>query len=447
MKYIGVMLLLLISGSNLKAQPVTDLSSIRSLKQFSAFKDSLNGGKNTNGLYSGYAQLEQALWNGIRVNDVRLVNDDLKMEVLKNTVDGTKKMIRVLQEQYKDVLKKEEGWSGTVYSVNTPEMRIALNVEAGEDRPLSANTGSELQISFKQVYEELYPNIGKTMVTQPNGVFYFLSLDYYENNVQVYLNDICVYNGLGHFRNIHEREVNLNPFILGKEHTRLKILITPGLDEKGKPYASIQKRSFATAELRQGVFRNGVFELVEAHEVCKFKEYVTDTINDGDVRYSSYPGTYQYGGKQLSAIYDFTADVSYRTNGWNDGKDMRQDKQLKQKVTALYEKLGKIIESRDAAGLGAIMYMVGKEEAEANYNQKAAAFTDRWTQWMDMFATTNLIKIEEEFDLEISGDGKLIYAIPKNQKDMLRAIGKNTATGFTFYMYEDKNINELKFIR
>ncbi|MCH5717973.1 hypothetical protein [Niabella hibiscisoli] len=106
-------------------------------------------------------------------------------------------------------------------------MSVELNVEADEDKPLTANTAAELKISFKPVYEEPYPNIGKKITLQPNGMFYFLSLDYYENNVQVYLNDICVYNGLGRSRYVNEKEINLNPFILGKEQIKLKILITP----------------------------------------------------------------------------------------------------------------------------------------------------------------------------------------------------------------------------
>lgn len=447
MKYITVIWLLIVSGSKLQAQSPGDLSSIRSLKQLSVWIDSLSAKKNTGGVNFGYAQLDQALWNGIPVHEVRLMNDELKMEVLAKTSGGAKKMIQVLQEQYRDVIKKEESWSKTTYSVNTPETTIELNVEADEDRPVTANTGAELKISFKPVYEEPYPNIAKKTTPQPNGMFYFLSLDYYENNVQVYLNDICIYNASGRSRYINEREINLNPFILGRENVRLKVLITPGLDKNGQPYTAIQKSSYATAELRKGFFKNEVFELVETREVCKFKEYVTDTINDGEVRYSSYTGTYQYGGKQLSAVYNFMADVSYQTDGWRNGKDLRQDGNLKQKVTALYEKLGKCIEARDAAALSALMYLAGKEGAAANYNQKAAAITDRWTLWMNMFKATNIIKIEKDFDLEISGDGKLIYAIPANQKDMLRAIGKNTATGFTLYMFEDKNNNELKFIR
>ncbi|WP_162817835.1 hypothetical protein U0035_19470 [Niabella yanshanensis] len=447
MKYITVLWLLLISVFALQAQPGKDLFSIRSLKQLSVWRDSLNATHNTGDFNPGYAQLSQALWNGIPVHEVRFENNELKMEVLAKTPGGAKRMIQVVQEQYGDVVKKKEAWSGTVYSANTPEINIELSVDADKDKPLTANTGAELTMSFKPVYEEPYPNIAKKIIPQPNGMFYFLSLDYYENNVQVYLNDICIYNALGRSRHINEREINLNPFILGRENIKLKVLITPGHDEKGQPYASIQKSSFATAELRKGFFKNEVFELVEAREVCKFKEYVTDTINDGEVRYSSYTGTSQYGGRQLSAAYDFIVDVSYQTDGWANGKDLRQDKNLKQKVTALYEKLAKIIEARDAAALSAIMYGAGKEDAEANYNQKAALITDRWTQWMDMLAKTNVVKIEKDFDLEISGDGKLIYAIPRNQKDMLRAIGKNTVTGFTLYMFEDKNDDQLKFIR
>jgi len=60
---------------------------------------------------------------------------------------------------------------------------------------------------------------------------------------------------------------------------------------------------------------------------------------------------------------------------------------------------------------------------------------------------TNIIKVAPDFDLQISEDRKLIYAVPTMQSHMLRAIGKETAIGFSQYMYEDKTSNELKFIR
>lgn len=93
------------------------------------------------------------------------------------------------------------------------------------------------------------------------------------------------------------------------------------------------------------------------------------------------------------------------------------------------------------------MYAMGQEDAISYYNQKPARFTDEWTKWMDMLETTNVIKIESDFDIDISEDGKLIYARPKTQKDMLRAIGKEKVTGFTHYIYMDQNTGELKFIR
>ncbi|MCH5717972.1 hypothetical protein [Niabella hibiscisoli] len=107
MKYIAVMWLLLISGSSLQAQSVADLSGIRSLKQLSAWIDSLNAKKNTGDVNFGYAQLDQALWNGIQVHEVRLVDNELKMQVLAKNSGGAKKMIQVLQEQYRDVIKKK----------------------------------------------------------------------------------------------------------------------------------------------------------------------------------------------------------------------------------------------------------------------------------------------------------------------------------------------------
>jgi hypothetical protein len=74
-------------------------------------------------------------------------------------------------------------------------------------------------------------------------------------------------------------------------------------------------------------------------------------------------------------------------------------------------------------------------------------YTDQWEHWLDMFEYEHTLKIETDFDLSFSDDGKLVFATPNKQSDMLRAIGMKQAEGFTFYICEDNNTHQLKFIR
>jgi hypothetical protein len=158
-------------------------------------------------------------------------------------------------------------------------------------------------------------------------------------------------------------------------------------------------------------------------------------------------GTSQYGGKKLEAKTNFIADVSYNTKGWKDGNDLRNDKQLKEKIATLYQKLAVAIKNKDTATLSNLFLQMGEEQMVYEYGQTAGKLIDMWERWLMAFDNTNVLKVETDFDIEVSEDGKLICAMPNTQNHMLRAIGKKTAIGFTHFMYEDKATNELKFIR
>lgn len=438
-------LLLAFSGYT---QNLPDISAIHSLSALKNTKEQLVKDKKDNFHTSHYTLLDSALWQGILVQDVALYEQRIEMKITKGVLNGSRKAARFLQSTYKDEVTEEGSWFSRSYLVNTNAVSINLEMDIEKDDSVKSNTPSKITITYKPVYQEAYPNISAKLVKDPDGIFYFLDMTYYNNNMEVWLDGISIYNNVGKHRYMNERSINLNPFLLGKDNVNLKVLITPGMDEEGKPFSTIQKRSYAAATLKKGIFKNGDFTILEEKPFCNYNEYVTDTIKEnGDTRYSSYPGTYHYGGKQLESNYSFIAGIGYTNKGWKDGNDLRNDKRLKEKVSALYEKLAHIINTKDAAALSQLFYEKGMELAVAGYNQDAGTPNDQWTRWMDMLDYTNIVKVETEFDLELSADGKLAYAKPRVQADMLRAVGKGKAEGFSLFMYEDKNTNELKFIR
>jgi hypothetical protein len=443
-----ILLLLLATYSPAFAQKnLLDLTNIQSREDLVALRAQLS--HDTSAKKWPYStRIDSALWNKVLVKDIAITDVDLQMEIKPEQLGSSKILVEILKRRYKDELIIKADWRDRKYLVHTASTDIELSMRIKEDEEIQAATASTLSIAFKPSFNAAYPSLALNADKKPNGIFYRLELDYNGSNIEVFVNGISVFDGLARARYMNEEVLDLNPFILGKENVTLKIKLTPGLDETGKPFPSIQKQSYATAELQKGTYKNGEFQLLSTDKFCKYAEYVTDTIReDKETRYSSYLGTYQYGGKQLEAKTTFMADVSYEAKGWKDGNDLHNDKQLKEKVSHLYQQLASIIQNKDDAALSKLFLQMGTEQLAYQYGQKPGDITDQWNIWMKAMDKTNIIKVAPDFDLQISEDGKLIYAVPTMQSHMLRAIGKETAIGFSQYMYEDKTSNELKFIR
>lgn len=262
----------------------------------------------------------------------------------------------------------------------------------------------------------------------------------------IYINGSFIYNLLGENRFMEEEKYLLNEFILDNQNpVTIDLIIKPGYDEEGNKRETIIKESYITAVLRK---ENAHDELLSHVTIFDNEEYVTDTIvEEGNTRYYTYPGTSHYGMKEFKKQYNFIPEVSYNVEGWKNGKDLRNDLQLKQKIIQLYQKLAHIIESNDSKALNDFFYTLYKERAISSYNMKAPFSYEDWENFLFMMEYGYRYDVEQDFKIEYSQDGKLIYASPNKNKDMLRVIGKEYAEGFTFYMYEDATTNELKFIR
>lgn len=446
LKRIMVFICLLVISQQISAQGMIDLSKIKSHNDLKAMRAKLGMGNGTSNDKSNY--LDSASWHGVKLERVALRENTITVNIGAYDLGATKRLVHTLQQQYKSEVQMDANWSGRKYKVSNSEFDILLSMDVDKEEEVKDNTYSDFEITFRPFYDAAYPNIGRSVTKNPAGIFYRVSLDYFGSNVAVFVNGVSVFNGLARARNMNDDVVELNPFILEKGKTEVKVLITPGLDEDGKPYPTIQKRSHVTAVLEKGLIENGAFQELSSQKICDYNEYVTDTIvENGRTRYSSYPGTYKYGGKQLLDVTVFSAEVDYQNIGWKNGNDLRSDKQLKEKVAALYQKLATVIRNKDGAALSDMFLQMGKEQAASDYGQKPGVFSDNWELWMMAMDNANVLKVETDFDIEVSEDGKLIYAMPNKLQDMLRAIGKETATGFTHYMYEDKTTNELKFIR
>lgn len=427
-----------------------DLSNINSLEKLKNHKTNTLENKKAEFHTLYYVYVNNAIWNGIKVTEAALFDDKITMTIPKTSLNGTKNAIKYIENLFKEELSKEISYSTTNYIVNNPEIYLNLEVDVDEDETVKANTTSNLKIVFKPTLTENFPNISKNITLNSKGIFYFLDLDHYQNDIEILINGIPIYKTSSKKQLVTQDEnILLNSFILKNGNTNLEVIITPGNDENDQPYPLIQKKSFSSVVLKKGKYNSGVFNTLENNEFCKFKGYVTDTIQakDGSTSYYSYMGNPNYGKKQLNCSINFNADVDYIVTGWENGKNLHEDQNLAKKITQLYEKLAKHISEKDKKALSDMFSQMGLEKTISQYNRNSSYVIDEWNSFLETMEFSNILKIEKDFDILISKDGKLAYATPKKQKNMLRAIGKKWATGFTYFIYADEKTGELKFIR
>jgi len=420
-----------------------DLSDIHTLEEYNTFKNRKDVVEALGGFYH---YLEDVTWNEIALGHVILYDSKMWIKLDYSVENNTIKCIDFLKSVYKDKLKISGGWSTSYFSYEDKNCNLKLTVDSSKES-IDKESRGELTISFKEQYDVPLAQISNAFDENfRSGKLYYVDINHFGTDCELLLNGVLVAQYSSRQRRIEENSILLNPFIIDGNIQNLSIKITPGEDENGEIPETIRKNSYFTAKLvEKKPFAEDESEL---HTLCDYFEYVTDTIvEDGSSRYYSYPGTYQYGKKMLSCNHQFTPEINYNVTGWENGVDLRENKDLKNEITALYRELANAIESNNEKKVSDLLYQVYDETVSACYNSVGDRTETRWKEWLPFFRHAYKYDIADKFDLIFSQDGKLVYANSSGQQDMLRVIGKQIATGFSFYMYKDKSTKQLKFIR
>lgn len=430
---------LLCSISSLQARHV-DLSTVKDLESFTAFREKV------------YDTMERfstkGVWNGIRTSYISCGKESLQFAIDTDEPFEAQKLLAYLEKNFGAALLAEEDYSRTTYTANTKAFDLSAEIRKTGKEPFGKNTEATLKIFFKKSYAQPLPNLAYTQPKQPNGIFYYIKTSCFNNSYDITANGITVVTHTGRNRYVDEERYILNKYLLQPGKVDIHIQITPGMDENGHARPAIIKNSFFKAFLCSGRLVNG--ELTEEHSqpVCSYYEYVTDTIKeDGETRYSSYPGTYRYGAAALEDTYSFMASIPYNLQGWKSGKDLRHEPRLKEQIIVAYEQLATAFKNKDAALLNDLLYQAHQESMTAGYGLLWNNTDKLWCSWEQLFGRAFSFKVAADFDIAYSKDGRFVSVMPHDQKDMLRVVGKGQAAGFTYSMYMDSSSNKLKFIR
>jgi len=443
MKPIYILLMCFVVSS-CSSQNTIDFGSIKTLQQAQAFFNSKQDVPTFKTDY--YKSFDKGFWNNIPVAEIVVKNNELSFNNSRTDKNSTIQLIDFLQSTYPNNINKNQGWFSTTYDITTENFDLSLKVIVDNNKEVLENTESELKITFKETFDNKLAQISPNLTSNLNGIEQYLAYDFNNVNYQTFINNLPFHANYNLDTQSSNYSQFLNPFILNAETPiTLKIIINPGNNEKGEPEKTIAKKSYFGIFL-MSEYANG--KNLDEYTIYNNKEYVTDTlIKNGKKFYSSYPGTYQYGKKNKVIKYTFKPKVDYNLKGWSNGKDLRKEQNLEQKIKTFYADFGNLILNKNINELTNLLYQKYYDYYTYTYNVGNTKSYDEYKLWLETVNKTFKIVAAQQTKLHISTDGKLAYLEPIDKAGCIKAVGKNFIRNISFYFYIDSDTNQLKIIR
>lgn len=438
------MLCFMLLSNVLFSQQNIDFAKYNTLEKVSTFfNDKTNESDFAYGYYKTY---ENGFWNGIPVEDIVLRESSIEFKTPSTLKNSTKQICELLTKNHTNDLVIKKDWFETKYIINTEDYKLIFKIDVDDDSEITDSTKANMNIEFKKFNNHPFAKISTKIKTNPEGTDYYLDLDFFQVSPKIFLNGIPIYENIGKSRYMNEEKVYLNSYILNsKNPITLKFVIEPGDDNDGIRNKTILKESFFKAFLKS-IRVNNTNSREQA--IYDNQEYVTDTIvENGETRYSSYPGTYNYGKKNLEFEFTFIPQVNFDVTGWSNGKDLRKEKDLEQKIKKFYADFGDLIINKDIDKITDLLYDKYFELYTSNYNSGEIKSYDDYDTWIETIDKSFKSVLANETKLFISNDGKLAYLQPIDKKSNLKAIGREYIRDIDFLFYMDEKTNQLKIIR
>lgn len=268
---------------------------------------------------------------------------------------------------------------------------------------------AEVTIKYKPVYDIPLANIHREIKTFENQPVYEYQISSAHIEYDIFINEIpYLYDSSA-----------LNYFITS-ERTSIKVIIKPRTNQNGQPSTGFNENASFSIDI-----------------INKDTDKVIKTESRADFK----------GSNPIEIKFDFNSELPYYPKAWTEGDNLRNDKNLKEKIIALYDKLGKAVLSKDEQTLNDMLYQCNFEMQQLNYDTNFQTSRNEWEWYLEMHDYSYKYSVAKDFEIDFSADGKLIYVKPKDKMDLFTFTGKRYSETPIYYLYQPKGSNELKIIR
>ena len=345
-----------------------------------------------------------------------LITDHYVLLTTDTTSYSAKKLLETIESK-KGLTKKMDSYSKAIefeWDTEIDNKKLVITLKNGKHlAALGDKDYGELTIRFKPVYKNALANMHKDIISYENEAKYELKIDANGCEYDVIFNDIILDESTTDY------EFILNDYIT-HERSSMKFTVKPLSDDNG------------------GTSKN-------------FREYATfsATVIDestGETIAAIHP-TLLKGNGPIAFEFDFNSTLPYYPKAWTAGDDLRNDKDLKEKVIALYNRIGEAILTKDEKAIDDLFYQKNFEKQQVNYNTDFDTSVREWEKLVAIQEMSYKYTVANDFSIEFNAGGKLIYTYSKDKTDMLIFTGKAYNDKMNYFLYQPKGSNELKLIR
>ncbi|AJH15106.1 hypothetical protein [Myroides profundi] len=389
---------------------------------------------------------DKGQWNNIPIKEVYFYKDYFMCSIDTSVKNTAKRLASYLEKNYPDNLIVEEGYYERTYTVVTRAFRLDFTAKVKEDTEVLENTKGELSIKFKKVEDNPLANLSDELKVNRDGIICLLKIECYNVVPAIFADGIPVLSRNTEDKYSRYETIELNKYILTPDiPIDLSFIFTPGIDKKGQVMSKVPKSSYAKIAIE---YVNVKGDLLKTVNLFDNEAYVTDTIvNNGKTQYYHYTGTNDYTKKNIQFSHQLKAPVEYKLTGWSEGKDLRKEKNLEERIKQFYADYAALIMDKNIARITQLLYPSFLEKYTYNYNgTKLKSYTE-YSYIKYMLNNSFKVVTAQTTKLHISTNGQLAFLESLDKTTYLKAVGLDQIENISFLFYIDKNTNELKIIR
>lgn len=389
---------------------------------------------------------DKGLWNNVPLKEVYFYEDYFICSIDSSVKNTATQLAAYLEKTYPNNLIVEEDYYERIYKVVTRSLSIVFTAKVKEGKEIEENTKGELKVRFTKVVDNPLANLSDELKSNANGISCQLQVECYNVVPTIFADGIPILSKNDEDKYSHYETVTLNKYILNPEMPiDLSFILTPGIDDNGNVMTKIPKDSYAKMFIE---YINAKGDIIKKVDLFDNKAYVTDTIvNNGETQYSSYTGTNDYTKKDIRFNHQLKATVDYKLTGWSNGKDLRKEKKLEERIKQFYADYAALILSKNINQITQLLYNSYLEKYTYNYNSTELKSYKEYAYLEFMLENSFKIVTAQQTKLHISNNGQLAYLEAIDKTSYLKAVGLDYIKNISFLFYIDNNTNELKIIR
>lgn len=334
-----------------------------------------------------------------------------------DTVNFSGKKILEVLEAEKGLTNQTNSYSDDVefeWKDEIETKKLEVNFVNGKHLAAFGNKDyGKLTITYNPVYTIPLAKIHSKVKVFETAPKYVLNIKSYNSVFDISINDVSIATGTD------SDSFNLNNYITGPNSSIKLTAKTEDKTIKKEPNTYYEDPSFSIQ-----IIDNSTNEVVKSIEKTSIRNNIPVNLK-----------------------IDFNSTLPYYPEAWTNGTDLRNSKDLKEKVIALYTKLGKAILANDEQAINDLFYQKDFEVQQLDFDTNFETARTKWEAYLTMLLNTYKYTLAKDFDIEFNAGGRLIYTYAKDKSDMIILTGKNYDDAFNHFLYQPKGSNELKIIR